>query len=366
MNILIKNLIIKILFLSLISINFSLDCNECGEASLENKICNNNQTSECKWFQIDKTTYQFLPCVGINESKSQYYTKGVTIDGKIYCRQIGINGFPYKKIIDGTNQIIRSCQELGLYELGDKCYHSATSNTIANDDTKTLKCKYKNYIETQDNGLQFYICLNEDNGENENSKCPDKFKYFDPETKECLTKCPSTKQKISIITDGDKTYYQCTAKCNKDGYDKEYTVKSNLNSNINIYYCYQKCPIEAPYYYINNNVKKCVEKCDKYSNAFFLEEDGKCTNDLTECSNQNLFLINSKIKYYECKDSLFDKCPNNYPYQFVYNGKTFCLSSCEDTNTSFFNNKQTYLYIKSSEEKICTNIHQLIQERNII
>lgn len=343
--------IIIILLLSLIVLNNTEDvengegCSECTKATIDNKNCAEN--SECKWFQIGINTFTFLKCEGINNSEKKYYTKGVTIDGKIYCRQLGINGFPNKKIIDGTNQIIRDCNDFELYELGDKCYHSIVDNIILiNENSKKLKCKYKNYIEIQDNGLKYYICLNE--GED----CPEKYNYYDPETKECLNNCPYNKKRISLLTNSSgKKYYQCTAKCEQDGYDKELAIKSYLNKNIDIFHCYENCPDEAPYYYENNNKKNCVQKCDKNQKDFILEEKMKCTNDLSQCNS--FFLIDTKKNYYECKNEEFINCPNDYPYKYENNGKIFCLSSCEDTNTYFFDNKQTYLHLENKE---CTNI----------
>ena len=99
---------------------------------------------------------------------------------------------------NGTNQIIWICQEFGLY---DKSYHSIIGNTIINEDNKILKCKYKNYIEIQENGLPYYKSLG---GKWE---CLDLFKYFALKTEKCLNKCPNNKQKASIITGNKEAYY---------------------------------------------------------------------------------------------------------------------------------------------------------------
>ena len=283
--------------------------------SSTNKECSSQP--ECKWFQIDTTTYKLLECEGISNSENKYYTKEISRDGQYYCRLLGINGFPNKKIIDGTTQIIKSCQDLGLYELGDKCFHSIPNNAeVSNTNTKEFKCKYKNYIKNQDKGLNYYICLNE------NEDCPNEFKYYDPEKKECLYNCPSNKQRISIIEKSGKIYYQCTSKCNIDGYDKEYSKNSYVDENTIINYCYKKCLQEAPYYYQIGSTKKCYEKCSQSSKDFYFEEDGKCASNLAECNNK-YFLINSKIKYYICKNEEFISCPSNYPYNYIYNEKTF-------------------------------------------
>lgn len=165
-----------IILLSLLSLYNSSDCSQCDTPSSTNKECSSQP--ECKWFQIDTTTYKLLECEGISNSENKYYTKEISRDGQYYCRLLGINGFPNKKIIDGTTQIIKSCQDLGLYELGDKCFHSIPNNAeVSNTNTKEFKCKYKNYIKNQDKGLNYYICLNE------NEDCPNEFKYYDQEKK---------------------------------------------------------------------------------------------------------------------------------------------------------------------------------------
>jgi len=302
----------------------------------------------CRWFQVGVREYKCLDC---NSTDNFFYMKAVASNGTIYCRRLGITGFRNKKIIYGTNQVVTNCKELGLYEMGDQCFNTemmyGVKNTIVIDKTEEVQCKYKFYTEIQTNSsLKYHICLDE------GQDCPDKYHYYDYETRECLNNCPAERPKISIREKNNKkTYYQCTAECNVDGYDKEYTRKSFLYDSITITFCYEKCPQEAPYFY--DTEKKCIQSCNKNENDFFIEGKG-CVNDIAECTSyKSFFKINMKRKFKECvlmDTTDFQKsCKVKFPYDFPYTyemegvyGKIFCLATCQDTNTDFFNFKVTY------------------------
>ena len=327
----------------------NFDCSFCAECS--------NSSYTRQWFQIDSTTFKCLCC----PSDAEYYTKGITSNGEIFCRPLQLFGFPYKKIIYGTKQIITSCQDLGLYEMGDECYHPEImylENVEVKHNTKELICKFKYYVETQINGLRYYKCLSY------NEDCGIKYKYYDSETRECLNHCPIDKKKITMMTDKyNNIYYVCSKKCDTNDYDKEYSVLKTISEDfqVNYTFCYKECPREAPYYYEDEKI--CRTRCNRTSGDFI---KGKiCMEKFSDCTSyREYFVINSKIKYYECKniDNSNEefKCPLEYPYLYlsnVYNGKKFCLSQCSDINDkSFFGNVNYYIKDSTQDcEMKCSN-----------
>ena len=353
-----------IIILTLISLIYASDCSKCTpetfpkspEENCKGKDCGR----DCKWFQIDSNTAKCLSCEV--EDDKYYYTKSLTIDGQdIYCRKLGIDGFPGRKIINGTNQIVTDCLELGLYHLGDVCHHFVIENAyVSNKDTKELKCKYFNYQKTFENGLKTYICLDEEQGcdaYKEKEGKSNELKYFDADTKECLVICPDDKIRIAyyIHPKTRKKYYQCSKKCDKNGYDKEYTIQSIFYPEKNITYCYDLCPEEAPYYYDEGNgIKTCVKECNrnKTKHEFFVHSDRKCSSNVYDCGVNFHFLINGDKKYYECLsgDVTIQRCEFPYPYRFVFHGITYCLSNCKDSQNEFFEEKrETHLIIEKNE-----------------
>ena len=344
--------ILFIIILSLISLIYATDCSKCTPKTFPEspeKNCIGTGCEVCKWFQLDLNTVKCLDCE-INNNNF-YYTKSLTNDGKdIYCRKLGINGFPGRKIIYGTNQIVTDCLELGLYHLGDVCHHFVIENAyVSNKETKELKCKYFNYQKTFENGLKTYICFPEDKGCDYYSvleKEPNILKYFDADTKECLSICPDDKIRIAYyIHEDQNTYYQCSEKCDKNEYDKEYTIDSYDYRGKKITYCYKLCPEEAPYYYEENGIKTCVRKCDRFKGKFiefFVHSDRKCSHDIYDCGVSYHFLVNTEKKHYECLDGEVEiqGCPTFYPYRFLFHGITYCLSTCNDSEDDFKNIKE--------------------------
>ena len=355
-----------IIILTLISLIYASDCSKCTPETFPvspGKNCNGvNCGKDCKWFQIDSNTAKCLSCEV--EDDKYYYTKSLTIDGQdIYCRKLGINGFPGRKIIFGTNQIVTDCLELGLYHLGDVCHHFVIENAyVSNKDTKELKCKYFNYQKTFENGLKTYICLSEEKGcdaYKENERKSNELNYFDADTKECLVICPDDKIRIAyyLHPKENKIYYQCSEKCDKNGYDKEYTIDAidYHDYDKTITYCYKLCPKERPYYYIENDgTKTCVRECNRFKDKheFFVSSDRKCSHNIYDCGVSFHFLVNGDKKHFECLDGDRDiqECEYPYPYRFLYHGITYCLSSCKDSENEFFEEKRkTYLIIEKNE-----------------
>ena len=343
-----------VLFLSDI-IKSEKDCSKCvaDETNVDGKLkCSGDDCDEdCMWLKIDSNNIKCLSCDGISKGESKYYSKGVNVEGNPYCHKIGISGFVNKKIIFKTNQIVDNCQSFGLYEMGNVCYHSNPDPTNIEESGKILKCKYYNYkklIEEEENGnkkkigLKYYECLAE------GQICPLELNYFDDETKECFNSCPNGKSLITEVkeTADDSSYifYKCSSQCNSPT-DKKLVKKSALGETKT--FCLNNCPEEAKYYYDSDNT--CVEYCNKNANDYS-KSGNICTSGSDACASK-FFLINSKSNYYYCQDS--ENCPDSYPYTYTYNGNTYCLTTCDDTNIQFFGNAKTktYLYFKNKECK---------------
>ena len=361
-----KNLLIAIIFLTLIAFSLSCDCTKCkktkksGSGAYECTNCPTDTDCNCKWFVINTTDSECLNCDKSNTN--DYYARVVTNNNEAFCKSLGISGFPYAKQIKGTNQIVSECKELGLFEIGDECiqyaeifeyseYMDGENQKIVGDfDSKDLKCKFNYYIKTLNNGLKSHICLKE--GES----CPEEYKYIDSETNECLFKCPEDKPKRTVIMkDNKEDYYVCTKQCDYSKgdiiYDKKYSKKSSLNPSIYINFCYSECPEESHYYYEED--KECRENCDKNkATDFILSKDGKCSSNKFDCGRGLNFIVNSYKNLYKC-DEDNEGCTGSskYKYKYVFEERTFCLSSCKDTKTSFFKNVKT----KEDSNNICKN-----------
>ena len=79
---------------------------------------------------------------------------------------------------------------------------------------------------------------------------------------------------------------------------------------------------------------QCVEYCNKNVNDYS-KSGNICTSGNDACASK-FFLINSKSNYYYCQDS--ESCTDSYPYKYTYNGNTYCLTTCDDTNIQFYVN----------------------------
>ena len=362
-----KNHYLKFIFIVLFLLNIiksEKDCSSCtatDPTSGEELKCSGTDCDEdCMWLRIDSNNYKCLSCDGISKGESKYYSKGLTVDGQPYCHKIGLSGFNNQKIIYKTKQIVNNCLNLGLYELGDICYHinpDTTNIEVKDESSKKLKCKYYNYKKSEDenednNQLVYYKCLTS------SEICPLELNYFDADTKECFNSCPSDKTKIAEVkeTVNDITYtlYRCSSQCNGD-YDKTITKETALGQTK--IFCFKECPEEAKCFYAND--KNCIESCNKDNNEFS-NTDYECVNDKSKCTSK-FFLINSNRNYFHCEQTALESCPDNYPFKFTNNGYTYCLITCEDTNIPFFNNIKTYLYIENKE---CLNVRPTVEGTN--
>jgi len=359
-----ENLLIAIIYLSLIAYSFACDCSKYTPSStdsVEFKCTSPDGDSDdcnCVWFLINSTNAECLSCAEkpSDENKDYYYyARVLTKDNKPFCKSLGITGFPYAKIIKGTHQIVSDCKELGLLELGDECMQqNAIFEYPAYKDkqypiidgvyeTKDLHCAFNYYRETQSNGLKYYICLEK------NDNCANHgYSYYDSKTNECLHKCPENQPKLTELKKGEFTYYRCSQDCDykdEEGkiYDKKYSKKSSLNSNY-IDYCYKECPDESPYYF--DDEKECRINCynSEHKNYFILPSGHRCSKNIFECNQKHYFLINSAKKFFKCDETSnienFDdnNCPTTPPYsnRFAYENRIFCLSNSDDKFDEFF------------------------------
>jgi hypothetical protein len=345
--------LITIIFLSLVSFNFAsdCDCSKCNASKTDtnefNCACPSevNSDCKCKWFLINETASECLSCDS-KLSNDDYYARVLTKDNEPFCKSLDITGFPYTKIIKGTHQIVDDCKELGLLELGDECMHQNAiflfneymdgSNQIVAGDykTKELHCMYGYYVITDNNGMKIHKCLKE------SESCPTYYNYIDSETKECLYKCPKDKPKLTKIEKNSKTYYICSKNCDySEGdtkYDKEYTMKSALDTSILIEFCYAICPEESHYYYEND--KKCREKCN--TNDFFLSGgDGKCLSEKNLCTINSYFIIDKKVDLVKCAVETFNECPSEFPTKTEISGRIYCSNNVDrfPPCTNYFN-----------------------------
>ena len=359
--------LITIIFLSLVSFNFACDCSKCTATPTSTTDFRCDCPSEvgsdckCKWFLINETASECLSCDS-KLTNDDYYARVLTKDNEAFCKSLDITGFPYTKIIKGTHQIVDNCKELGLLELGDECMHQdAIFNFVDYIDdttqiidgeykTKELYCLHGYYVITDNNGMKIHKCLKQ------TEKCPDRYRYIDSETKECLYKCPEDKPKITVID--NENYYICSKECNYDDgyniYDKKYSRFSSLDNSI-IEYCYKECPKESHYYYEDDKI--CREDCNYKENGFILSSDGKCSNDKKLCTINSFFirdLRDSGKLYYKCAVDTYNACPCEFKYKYESStdGRLYCtnsiigisnyeeITSC--SSTSYFNEEVKY------------------------
>ena len=338
-----KNPLIAIILLSIIEFGLSCNCTKCkiteiaGSGAYSCTNCPTDNDCNCKWFVINTTASECLNCDKSNTN--DYYARVVSSDNEVFCKSLGITGFPYAKQIKGTNQILSDCKELGLFEIGDECmqyaaifeysdYMDADKAKVEGDfDTKELKCKFSYYIQTLDNGMKSYVCLKE--GES----CPVNYKYLDSETKECISKCPIDKPKITEIKEeNNEPYYICSKECDYSKgeikYDKTFRKRSSLDHSIFINYCYNKCPEESHYYYEKD--KKCLKSCN--NNDFIMSDGTTCSSNLFDCERGSYFLNYSAINFCRCNGSEFGKCPCNFKTSNTKNERQFCSKNNENSN----------------------------------
>jgi len=354
-----KFFLITIIFMSLIAFSFSCDCSKCKASSVETTEfscdCSNQNDCKCTWFLINETASECLSC-DKNLGTDDYYARVLTKDNEAFCKSLYVTGFPYTKIIKGTHQIVDDCKQLGLMELGDECMHQLAvfkfPDYLDDDDkqiikgfyeTRELNCIYGYYVKIDNNGMKIHKCLKP------SESCPTYYNYIDSETKECLTKCPKDKPKITEITKNNKAYYICSKECDySEGdtkYDKEYSMRSSIQPSTYIDFCYSICPDESHYYYEED--KKCKEKCN--NNDYFLSGgDGKCLSDKKNCTINSYFIYDTTIGFYKCAVQTFTGCPCEYQTQSSIDGRILCSEKSGTSCTSSDNRKCKNNYIKGN------------------
>ena len=330
--------IFLIIFTLFTIINTSTDCSSC---SINNKKCDCSEGLEdCRWLKIDSNLEKCINCSEISKGESDYYSRKFTINNEPFCHKVGKSGYTGAKLIDGTKQIVNGCKELGLYKLGDICYDSCPENSISESNNE-CNCQYLYYKEIKE-GLTYINCLGDQ------VLCPNEYKYINE--KECVKACPDEKPYLDKVN-SDNNQYFCKEVCNK-----YFSIKSPLGK-INTY-CFNPCPDYAKFYYENDNV--CIEKCSRNEKDFY-NINNKCIDNSsikeTDCGNNYYINVYPEDYIFQCIEITTDNqpCPNEFPNKFSKNSKTYCLTSCEDTNIKFFDNIITYLY-SENEHNECIDI----------
>ena len=175
------------------------------------------------------------------------------------------------------------------------------------------------------------------------SSCSVTNKYLNG--KECVSACPSTKNKVGLNN-------ECKTSCaaNTDG-------KYELEIGSSMIKCLFSCPAVDYIYYISGQ-NKCLNECPESPDHFVIETTANNYECRTSCPYDYPYYPNSKSakKYYACTKSF--TCNDN---KYFYKGE--CYSSCKDTpdSTNFVerricvngcNTTEGYTYTKTIEDGI--------------
>ena len=235
------------------------------------------------------------------------------------------NSCPNKIIID-TNECVGHCPNKTC-ELGDFCYSNSNLEPYnieliegTNFFLNLCKCKYKYNITKIILEKEKYYCFNSE------ENCPSK--YYNSDTKECITDCGSNKIKEIKDGNGNIIEYECRSRCN---YNDFYYIENNT--------CLESCPEKTFVYENFDGTKDCLNEC-KEENIYETKENS-AGNCLFNCSGDNIilydFLTINNIK------KLVKQCIKKEDSQDIYEYNGIYFHNCSYTQNLF--NKITFLNI---------------------
>ena len=188
------------------------------------------------------------------------------------------------------------------------------------------KCKYKYNITKTILEKEKYYCFNS------NENCPSK--YYNSDTKECITNCGSNKIKeIKDNTNENIIQYECRSKCD---YNDFYYRENNT--------CLESCPEETFVYENFDGIKDCLNECKEEN--FYETKVNSAGNCLFNCSGDNIILydfllINNIKKLVKQCIKKEEEIPDVYEYNGIY------FKNCSYTQNLF--NKITFLNINQNK-----------------
>lgn len=263
------------------------------------------------------------------------------------------------------------CNDVSFpYQYQDSCLRNC-------EDTKNLSIF---------NNKETYFFINQNNKKFCSEECIEggEIQFLDLDSLSCYQNCNQTSNKFHL---GNKCLNSCdkmnlfhlfdTGKCVSE-------CKDDVESEKNYYLlmkektCYEDCPIDYDYKYIDNETNECntckipknperveygegyiIERnellycsknCsehinDESKNYFHRNNDNKCITDIEKCEENNdeyKYEIGEEQKNYICYTSC-NEIPGNYIYQYGYK----CYSSIQPNNNIFYN----YFYKESGINK---------------
>jgi hypothetical protein len=262
--------------------------------------------------------------------------------------------YPYQ--VDGTNQCVKNCLGV-LSPAEDICYLGTSVNGKdicppnsekgIFDNKIKCDCKYKYYLDTNNNNKK--ICLNE------NENCPNEYNYLVQDKNECVKNCDG----YNIVFD-NKCLDTCPVGMDEETIEGIKTCKCGkywFKELENKYTCVEQCTNKYPY--LIEETKECVKNCSEtkynimYNNKcisscgenmksiqlddgkasclcnYLWVEGGDCIidNDGKQCTD-----LNENMKYLIKKTNQCVKnCPKDYNYYFNHE----CFSSCTEASSSY-------------------------------
>ena len=332
-------------------VNGTKECiSSCGQLYVDedNNICYENCLAvEGKSFSLEVTegTYKCSESCGDGDNK-YFGSDHICIDS---CKKL-----PFNKTANPDNSCVKECDINSTYKFLD---------TIS----ESLFCKDK----CGDNKRYFtsnYICID---------KCPapNNFVVLNGNNAvECLSSCPDSHQ-FARYDDTSKEYVCSSTECNgeKPNYylDKKICVlgcsEDYIIENTNIctitcdYYNSQKL-----YYYIKDNVKKCVSNC-KNTEYQYTSIDGKCVENCNsnEFYDENDLIcrircpIGTKIDGQICRSSCHQEGTGSSAGILKYEDENgYCVDDCATSTTG-------YIYHNENEYQCLNNCSNLYIDDNI-
>ena len=294
-------------------------CSECNS-------CNSDDNINCR---KDVISQACVYCEGISNSESKYYKIEINEGDQTSYNCVIINKdniAEEDKLYEGTYQL-GDCSSSSYYSLGNICYSGTPNSNIIepiNEGENKYKC-IDTFTLIEKDGLKSYICYSN------TKKCNGEYKYYDGETNLCLKSPPSGDLKYIKKEYSENTViFRYTKNCK----EMEFTYKETDTSGKINYYCLADCPDKAKYH--KSNEFNCLEECDISGGE--ISDGNICISK--EDSNKYIKVDPNK-KIYSTING--EACPVDYPYLYTPD-KSYCLKSCKDTNSQYFNNQITYSY----------------------
>ena len=309
--------------------------------------------------------------------------KGLYEENQI-CKSKCSDGLYYEKNNEGNNyKCIETCggkyissngeclEKCPLGEnfigVGNKCKSSCDIN---------IDGEYYGKDGEQPTGYSIYKCVKNCNDFQDSSGNNIK-PFIIYETKECVSGCSNPYKSSSDnicyssclksdkyqFTLNDSCSQSCTDDVKKNYQDDKVCVNGCNNAINNIINekdnsCVNKCDINSLYRYLKtiNDVKHCVNSCDKYTiNNYYCYDNEVCPKPFN-------FIIGNEC-HDKCQELQFaspedeNEPPNEYkctdfcdksPYLYYYENENICLKKC---NSGDFNIQNTKICVKSCNEK---------------